>query len=128
LRGSSGEVDRNLVEAERAIEIVQRAAKARDLLLDVGFSQKDVAIVLGKLTQAQEPVQHAARFIAVDDAELRKPKRQVAVRQRAFLDDLRVSRTIYGFHGRALALVREREHVLAKILPMPALLPNSAAN
>ncbi len=53
LCGSSGKVDGNLREAQRAIEVVQRGTEARYLVLHVGFSQKYVAIVLGELPQAQ---------------------------------------------------------------------------
>src|SRR6478735_3528448 len=71
-------------------------------------------------------MQHAARFISMHDAELREAQRQIAVRQRTLLDDLRVPRTVHGFHRCTLALVRKREHVLAKVLPVPALFPDRA--
>src|SRR6478735_5915894 len=73
-------------------------------------------------------MQHTARFVAVHDAELRESQRQIAMRERPLLDDLRVPRTVHGLHCRALSFVREREHVLAKVVPVTALLPNRAAD
>src|SRR5471032_1646016 len=49
------------------------------------------------------------------------------MRERAFFDDLRVPGAIHWLHCCALAVVREGEHVLAKVLPVPAAIPNGAS-
>ncbi len=128
LFGPGREVDPDVAEAERAVEVVQRATEHRHFTLDLGFWQEHVSVVLSELAQAQQTVQHATRLVAMHDTELGQSQWQIAIGQGALLHDLRVARAIHGLHRRALAFIREGEHVLPKVLPVPALFPNSAAN
>ena len=78
----SGRVDssRRALEAEQVVQVQSRSCRQpHHLLLDLLLGAEDVGVVLGEVPHAQQPVQHAAGLVAVQQTGLGVAHRQVAV-------------------------------------------------
>ena len=96
---------------------------ADHLVLDLLLRAEDVGVVLRDVPHAQEPVQRAARLVAVHQPHLRVADRQVAVGAARVLVELDVRRAVHGLQAHGPLLDLREVHVVAVLLPVARLLP-----
>ena len=77
-----------------------------------------MGVVLGDVADAQEPVQGAARLVAVDEAGLGVTHGQVAVGAALVGEELDVRRAVHGLHAHGPVLHVREVHVLPVHVPV----------
>ena len=117
LRGPGGELQPRL-EAERVVDRVAEVQAAVDLLRDLLLGAEDVGVVLGDVADAQQPVQRAARLVAVHEALLGVADRQVAVGAALVVEELDVRRAVHRLQAHRAALHLREVHVLPVHVPV----------
>ena len=113
------------VKPKSRVDLLQLRRVGDALVEDLVLGAEDVAVVLREAAHPHDPVQRAARLVAMALAELAVADRQVAVAAQVRLEDQHVARAVHRLE-RVLALLRlGREHVLAVVLPVARLLPQA---
>ena len=115
--GPRRELDLDL-EPELVVDRVAEVEAAGDLVLDLLGGAEDVRVVLREHPHAQEPVEGAGQLVAVQDAGLGHPQRQLAVAVGAVGVERAVARAVHRLQPELAVLGLEREHVLAVLLPV----------
>ena len=114
LLGARGEVGLDVREAEALPHVEREPQDLEDLVLHLLGGAEYVRVILREAAHAQEPVQDPALLVAVDGAELRPPKRQVAVGADLRLVDHDVERAVHRLDVKILPVyVHRRVHPLA---------------
>ena len=99
---------------------------ADDLVLDLIPAAEDVRVVLRDVAHAQEPVHRARVLVAVHEALLGQPQRQVAVGVPALVVDLDVARAVHRLEAELAALdLLGQEHLVAVVVPVAGALPEA---
>ena len=78
IRGTAGEGDLEVLEAERRVQRPQAPDEPQQLARDLVLATEDVPVVLRELTQAEQAVERSGGLVAVDEAELGDAQRKLA--------------------------------------------------
>ena len=124
------QLDADVLEPERRVELVDRLADVDDLALDLIGHAEDVGVVLGEGADAEQPVQDALALVAGDVAVLGQPQRQVAVGVPGGVEDEAGAGAVHRLQGEPpVALLAilvgglGEVHVLPVVLVVPGAVP-----
>ena len=91
-----GKFDLKFVEAEIFHDCVGEIDAGFHFGLDLRCHAEDVRVVLRETPHAEQTMQHAAAFVAIDGAEFSKPDRQIAIAAHARFVNQNVAGAIHG--------------------------------
>ena len=111
------------LDAEARIQLEAEAQALHHLLLHLLLGAEDVGVVLGDVAHAQQPVEHAARLVAVHQPRLAVADRQIAVGAALVRVDLDVRRAVHRLEAHRTALDVSEVHVVLVLVPVTGLLP-----
>ena len=111
------------LHAEQVVEVGGVVEAAEDLVLDLIGSAEDVRVVLGDVAHAQQPVERAARLVAVERGGLREADRELAIAPELAAEEEHVTRAVHRLQPEGLLVLRDQEHVVAVLLPVARDLP-----
>jgi len=132
--GAVGELDRELREAEIAVDARQEVDEAPRLRLDLVLGAEDMRVVLHEAAHPHDPVQRARGLVAVARPELGHAQRQVAVALEPLVEDLHVAGAVHrlervdGLFTGVLLVDLDDEHVVLVLVPVARRLPQLAVH
>ena len=115
--GTGGELHAEL-QVEEGVDALDHADDVRDLLLDLLLGHKEVGIVLRELAHAEQAVEGAREFVAVQDLAFGYAQRKVAIAVLARLEEEHRVGAVHRLDAEDLALRLHLEHVLVVVLPV----------
>ena len=120
LLGAQGQLDVDLVEAERLVDAELEADIGLAFGNDLILCAEDMGVVLGEGANPHDAVQRARRLVAMAGPEFRITQRQIAIALQALAENLDMARAIHRLDtGNAGALVMfDLEHVGAVHVPV----------
>src|SRR6266542_673405 len=122
-----GEFDRDVREAEVAIDREQQMTEGDCLPSHLILGAEDMRIILGEAAHPHDAVQCARGLVAVAAAEFGEPQWQFAVAPQTVAEDQHMSRAVHRLdREHPFVTAFGDEHVLAEILPMARGLPQTA--
>ena len=120
--GSGGQLHM-IREAETAVDLVDQAHYALDLVLDLLPGHENMRIVLGEAAHAHQAVQLAGLFMTVHQSQLADPKRQVTVGTGLGFVNQHAARAVHGLHRVILVVDHGGVHVFPVMIPVSGGLP-----
>ena len=111
------------VEAENPHHLDNKINNTLDFVVQLLGHAKDMSIILGKLPDPKQPVQHAGFFVPVHRSQLEVAKGQVTVAADSGLVDQHVRQAVHRLYAVGLFLYLREIHVFAVVLEVAGLLP-----
>ena len=115
---------RHVREAKRLIDLIEEIDRVLNLLFDLIRRYKEMRVILREVADAEETVQLPRLFVAMDESELAKAKRQIAIAVLLGIVNEHAPRTIHWLYRIVLAVNLREVHVLFVVRPVPRLFPN----
>ena len=114
-------------ESEKIHQISGKVHHSDDLVLQLIQGADDMCVILGELADAQESVQRAGLFVAVDNPQLKQAHGQVTVAVQRFAVHQHVPHAVHGLDAMHVSLDLGEVHVLAVMVVVPGTLPELTA-
>ena len=114
-------------QSERAVDLVEEVNRVLDLTLDLIGGHKEMRIILREVADTEKPVQSTRKFMTMDEAQLGKTQRQIAVAVQLRTIDEHAAGAVHRLDCIVLFVDLRGIHILAIVEPMPRGLPELTA-